>query len=370
MHKIKCLHLVEDFKIGGLERVVETIYNGLDRNCFEPYIWCIAGGGDLADQFIRDGKALRVLGFRSYHRPLNIFKLAFLIRRNNFQIVHTHAYFAGTMGRIAAFLAGTPVILNHVHTTYWDFKSRNIIIERMLSKVSDCIICCSDFVRKFVIAKECIPPAKTITIYNGVNDLYGEYGPSKDVKNNKKTVRLIVVASLVENKGHLSLLQAFGKLVQIRPDLELCVIGEGPLRDSLEQTATALGICQQVFFLGIRKDVLKLMAEADIAVLPSLYREGLNLSIIEAMSMAKPVVTTNVGGTRELIEDGVNGFLAQPGNVDELAEKLNLLAGNQELRLKMGAAGRRIFKEKFTASIMIREIESLYSFLLDNKVII
>jgi hypothetical protein len=132
MHKIKVLQLIEDFKIGGLERTVETIFDGLDKCRYAVSIWCIAAGGEIADKFIREGKDIRILNFKTYHNPLNIIRLSYLIRMNRFQIVHTHGYFTNTMGRISAFLARTPVIISHVHTTYWNFSKRNLWVERVL----------------------------------------------------------------------------------------------------------------------------------------------------------------------------------------------------------------------------------------------
>ena len=364
MTRIKVLHLVEDFKVGGLERVVETIYNGLDRSLYEPHIWCIAAGGDLADLFLREGKSLRILSLRTYHNPANILRLARFIRQGGFHIVHTHAYFAGTMGRIAALMAGTPIILHHVHTTYWDFKARNVLIERMLSTISARIICCSDFVRDFVVREEGISAGKAITIYNGVNDDPIGCGVSEERGHEKKCVRIAVVASLVENKGHAFLLTAFHGLTMLHPDLELWIVGDGPLRQSLERQTDALGIGNRVSFLGKRDDIPRLLACSDIVVLPSLYREGLSLSIIEAMSRARPVVATSVGGNKELVADGVNGFIAIPGDADDLEAKLRILISDEDSRKRMGLAGRRRYEERFSSAIMIRQIEALYHSLL------
>lgn len=255
MARFKVLHLVEDFKVGGLERVVETIYNGLDRSLYEPHIGCIASGGDLADFFLHEGRSLRILGLRTYHNPVNILRLAHFIRQGGFHIVHTHAYFAGTMGRIAALMAGTPIILHHVHTTYWDFKGRNILIERMLSTVTSRIICCSHFVRDFVVREEGISAGKAITIYNGVNDDPTVRGLPEERGHCEKSVRIAVVASLVENKGHAVLLNAFHHLTMLHPNLQLWIIGDGPLRQSLERQSDALDIGNRVLFLGQRDDV-------------------------------------------------------------------------------------------------------------------
>ena len=370
MTRIKVLHLVEDFKVGGRERIIETIYSGLDLSLYEPHIWCIVAGGDLADILLREGRSLRILGLRTYHNPANILRLARFIRRGGFHIVHTHAYFAGTMGRIAAFLAGTPIILHHVHTTDWDFQGRNVLIERMLSTVTARIICCSDFVRDFVVRKEGISPSRAITIYNGVNDDPTGCGVPEERGHGEKIVRIAVVASLVENKGHAVILTAFHRLALLHPNLELWIIGDGPLRQNLERQNNALGIGNRVSFLGQRDDVLRLLACSDIVVLASLYREGLSLSIIEAMSRARPVVATSIGGNKELVEDGVNGFIVIPADAADLEAKLRILIADGDLRKTMGLAGRKRFEERFSAAIMMDKISALYHSLLITRGIV
>jgi glycosyltransferase involved in cell wall biosynthesis len=364
MTRFKVLHLVEDFKVGGLERVVETIYNGLDRSLYEPHIGCIVAGGHLADLFLREGRSLSILGLRTYHNPANILRLARFIRQGGFHIVHTHAYFAGTMGRIAAFLAGAPIILNHVHTTYWDFKGRNVLIERMLSIVTARIICCSDFVRDFVVREEGISAGKAITIYNGVKDDPMACGLPEERGHGERFVRIAVVASLVENKGHAFLLTAFHRLTMLHPNLELWIVGDGPLRQSLERQTDALDIRNRVSFLGQRDDILRLLACSDIVVLPSLYREGLGLSIIEAMSQSKPIIASNIGGIPELIVDGMNGFIVIPADAADLEAKLRILIADAGLRKTMGIAGRRRYEERFSSTIMMRQIAALYHSLL------
>ena len=364
MARFKVLHLVEDFKVGGLERIVETICNDLDRSLYESHIGCLVAGGHLADLFLREGRSLSILGFRTYHNPANILRLARFIRQGGFHIVHTHGYFAGTMGRIAALMAGTPIILYHVHTTYWDFKGRNLFIERMLSTVTSRIICCSKFVRDFVVREEGISAEKVITIYNGVNNIPTGCGVPEEQGHGGKFVRIAIAATLVENKGHAFLLTAFHRLTMLHPNLELWIVGDGPLRQSLERQTDTLGIRNRVSFLGQRDDVPRLFACSDIVVLPSLYREGLSLSIIEAMCQARPVVVTSTGGNRELVEDGVNGFAVIPADAADLEAKLRILIADEGLRKTMGMAGRRRYEERFSSAIMMRQIEALYQSLL------
>ena len=124
--KVKILYLVENFEIGGLERVVETTYDNLDKKKFDPTIWCISSGGDLAEKFILDSKNLKILNIKNYHNPFNIIKLAYEMRKEKFEIAHSHGYFANTIGRMAAFIAKVPIIISHNHT-YGNLRKKNFI---------------------------------------------------------------------------------------------------------------------------------------------------------------------------------------------------------------------------------------------------
>ncbi len=366
-NKIKVLQLVEDFKIGGLERTVETIFDGLDKGRYAVSIWCIAAGGEIADKFIHEGKNIRILNLKTYHNPLNIFRLSYLIRTNRFQIVHTHGYFAGTMGRISAFLARTPVIISHVHTTDWNFSKRNLWVERVLSRITARIICCANVVEDFLISHEKLDPKKLVTIYNGVHCRKEEEISTKVFNSNRGTIRIITIASLVENKGHKYLLDALSKIVLHHSVIELSVVGDGPLKARLMDYAKSLGVYDHTKFSGLMDDVRTILKDSDILVLPSVEREGLSIALIEAMCQGKPVIGTNIGGIPEVIEDGVNGYLVPPRDSNALAEKLEILIKDKQERERMGVEGRKKFQERFDARIMISKIEELYKLLLMKK---
>jgi glycosyltransferase involved in cell wall biosynthesis len=363
MNPIKVLYLIEDFNIGGLERLVETIYNGLDRYKYDPHIWCLAEGGQLADKFALKNGKIRVLNLKSYHNLNNIIKLRYLIKKNDYKIIHTHGHFANTFGRISAFLANTPIIISHVHTTELNSKKRHKFIEKLLSMVTDKVICCSRAVRKFTIEHMHSNPARTITIYNGV------YLPKKsnDHSFNDK-INIVCVASLVSNKGHRYLFDAIKRL-QDSGDTNfiLNVVGGGPLKDELIEYSIRLGIDDKIIFWGIKKNVNDIMNCADICVLPTIEREGLGISLIEAMSHGKPVVGTKIGGIPEVIKDGVTGLLADPMNAKSLAKQLQKLIQDKKIRNMMGANGKKRFDRLFRAEIMLRNIESVYSKLLEKK---
>ena len=373
-HQKKILHLVEDLKVGGLERVLESIVLSLDKSKYDVHVWCLVEGGDIAEELKEKGMPVRIIGKRSYFNFGNVLLLAYLFRRENFHIIHTHGYFASTFGRLAAILAGVPVMITHVHSTYYEYGKRNLMIERFLSFFTDNIICVSKAVQRFVVEREGIRESRTSVIYNGISLPWNGL-PSKDRKAQRASegvssqdVVIIEVASLTANKGHHILLNACQQVYKKNPAIRLIIVGDGPLQSTIQEEAKQLGMESAVIFTGQRKNVYELLAMSDIFVLPSLIREGLSIAMIEAMAMSLPVIGSNVGGIPELIEDRVSGFLVQPGDIDQLASIIDSLATEQDLREGMGKQGRRVFEERFTLTRMIKQIEVLYDHLLKNKV--
>jgi hypothetical protein len=170
--RIKVIHLVEDLKVGGQERVIATIATGLDPEKFDVKIWCLARGGAVADWLRQAGISVRILNLSTYHRPLNTVRLAWRLRRARADIVHTHGYFAGTFGRLAAILACIRRVVAHVHTSDFSLSRRHILIEKILACFTRHIICVSRSVQDFVSNIEGIPMEKTCVIYNGAARLF------------------------------------------------------------------------------------------------------------------------------------------------------------------------------------------------------
>jgi glycosyltransferase involved in cell wall biosynthesis len=372
--KKKILHIVEDLKVGGLEKVLASIVLSLDKNSYDVQVWCLSVGGDVADELTEKGITVRILGKESYNNPWQVLTLACLFRRERFHIIHTHGYFAGTFGRLAAILANVPVIITHVHSTYYEYSRRNLMIERILSVFTDCIVCISRSVQKFVVENENIRVERTRIIYNAIE--FQSNGLSIEDKGEKRTslgispqdVVVIIVASLTSNKGHHVLLKAFDKVHRKNPFLKLIIVGEGPLRMELQEEASASRIESDVIFTGLRKDVPELLGISDIFVLPSISREGLGIALIEAMAMSLPVIGSDIGGIPEVIENHVNGFLVPPGNADRLTHAIETLVSDPDLRKRMGRQGRKIYEQKFTLPKMIQQIEDLYDQLLAEKI--
>jgi glycosyltransferase involved in cell wall biosynthesis len=373
MGKKKVLHIVEDLKIGGLERVIASITLGLDRTRYKVEVWCLVRGGGIAEELTSKGVGVRVLHMDSYYNPWKVIILSRIIRESGIQIVHTHGYFASTFGRLAGVIARVPIIISHVHSSYSGYKRRNILMERFLSYYTDKIVCVSRSVQRFVVDAEKIAEGKTRVIYNGCSlsgagkVTVGAEGDGVLRDIGKQDLVMIVVASLTPNKGHNVLLNALKIVSQRIPRAKLLIAGDGPLRVQLKESAYKLGIGDKVIFAGQRKDVAKLLQVADVFILPSVQREGLGVALIEAMAEGLPVIGSRLGGIPEVIEDNVNGFLVPPGDSNELARRMMTLLEDQSMRDKMGKMGRKIYEKRFMAAKMIHNVESLYDELMMKR---
>jgi len=174
------------------------------------------------------------------------------------------------------------------------------------------------------------------------------------------------VSKLWEGKGHETLLEAFDRLRRVHPASRLVLAGDGPLRRPLEAAARALGLGDGVRFLGHRDDVPALTAQLDAATLCSAY-EGMGRVVVEAMAAGVPVVASRVGGIRELVREGRNGFLVPPGDPAALAERLGRLAADADLRRRVAAEARRSVDARFDEETMAAGIAGLYRAVLAEK---
>jgi len=368
---VKVVHLVEDMKVGGAERVIASIARGLDPGRYAPEVWCLARGGAVADELAAEGRRVRVLDIATYRNPANFLRLARLLSREGVALLHAHGYYGGVLGRVAGRLAGLKAVLYHVHSTHWCLDRRHKLIERALSRWTDRIVCCSEAVRRFVVEEERVAAAKALVVHNGVDvaafDASGRRAAARmELGISPDAFVAGVLGRLAEVKGHRFLVEAAGSLAADLPGLRLLFVGDGPLRGDLAGQAEALGIRDRVIFAGERPDVPRFLAAMDALLLPSMS-EGLSVALIEGMASGLPAIGTDVGGNPELIADGESGILCKPADPASLAAALRRLVLDEGLRRAMGEAGRRIARERFSLAGMMGKIEALYAEILESK---
>jgi len=280
-----------------------------------------------------------------------------LIRRLQPDLIHTHTFKAGFLGRLAGSLRGVPSI----HTVHsWLFGTPALPrlwrilgapCERLAAYRCQRLITVSEAGARLAHMHRIAPPAKIVTIHNGIPDCSERANLGHD-----HPLVITMVARFTEAKDHDVLLRAFAG---VPPGPRLRLIGNGPLRESSEKLARQLGIQDRVEFLGDREDVASLLAASDVSVLATKF-EMFSLSILEAMRAGLPVIASDVGGNCEAIVDGETGFLVPCGSATALTEALGQVLDNPDLRLRLGRAARLRFTEFFEFAHQERITRNLY----------
>jgi glycosyltransferase involved in cell wall biosynthesis len=226
----------------------------------------------------------------------------------------------------------------------------------------------SDAIRNYIIRKARIDSQKIVTIHNGIGLSETKVSPieRKEFGLSPGVAIVGVVGRLAKEKGYPYLLNAARVVIKKYPEVHFLIVGDGPQREELVKLASNLGLNDHITFTGYRRDVLSVLALFDIFALATLW-EGLPVVILEAMVMAKPVVTTDVMGNPEVVINGVTGFLVPPRDPEILAERILELLKDENLRKRMGGAGRKRIEEEFTIKRTISETERLYEELLVKK---
>lgn len=316
---------------------------------------------------------------------ITLIKLYALMKKERPDIVHTHTAKAGTLGRIAAYLAGVPIILHtfhgHIFHGYFNpYISRMfLLLERALGKITDKIIVISnqqfyEICKIYKIANE----GKFEIIPLGLElDKFLEPKPDKDRLEYRKklgittdTILVGVIGRLVPIKNHRMFLQAAKSVLsksQILPiKVKFLIVGDGELRTQLEDYAKQLEITNDVIFTGWQNCMDTVYDSLDIIALTSV-NEGTPLTLIEAMAAGKPVIATNVGGVQDIVIDGYNGVLVPPNEPEIFADRLLELLQDMEMRNKFARTGRNFVKEKFHYRRLVSDMEKLYEGLLAKK---
>ena len=370
--KINVIHLVEELTIGGLEKILTTIALNLDKKKYNVSVWCLKKGGFFASKLAKEGIDVKILHISTSRNPLSIYKLYKLLKSHKFDIIHTHAYSAGTIGRISAFLAGIPVIISHNQNVYDYYNRYYHFVEWLLSHITDGIICVSDIVKKFTNETQRINANKLITIHNGIDSVCSV--DEKDTSGLKKELGIPInysvmgtIAQFSEKKGLGYLIKSASILLEHRKDINFLLVGKGALKEELKILCVNLKVEKNVIFAGERSDIPEILSLIDIFVLPSI-REGLPLAVLEAMDCGKAIIATNVGGIPEVIKDGVSGILVSPKDPEALHSAMNELLDDRGKMEKMGYEGKKICGKNFSSKAMVDRVEELYDKLVNEKI--
>lgn len=290
-------------------------------------------------------------------------------------IVHTHTAKAGALGRLAARLAlgARPIVVHtyhgHVLSGYFPPAKQCAyrLLERGLARTTDQLIGVSQATVDELVALRVAPASRFAAIPIGLDlDPFLAAGPADGAEFRRELgvgpdeVLAVFVGRLVPIKRVDVLLGALTAAGRAGARLRLAIVGDGPLRAELEARSRTLGVDAE--FCGFRTDLPRIAAAADVAVLSS-DNEGTPVALIEAAAAACPAVSTHVGGVADIVRPDT-GILVAPGDALALGRGLATLAGDRDLRQRMGAAARRHVAPRFGAERLVRDIDALYASLL------
>jgi glycosyltransferase involved in cell wall biosynthesis len=374
--------------MGGPALHVAYLTAGLAERGYETTL--VAGRlapGEDSMAFVADELGIEVERIDELHREISpvrdalaIARLARLIRRVRPHILHTHTAKAGAVGRLAALIAGDarpPIVVHtfhgHVLRGYFDplrtagFRA----LERWLARSSTALVAVSPQVRDDLVALGVAPRERFAVVRLGI-ELEKRVAAEQDGRGESRRIlgigpdRFAIgwIGRMTGVKRTQDVLRAFRCLRDRGVDACLCMIGDGPDRPAVERYAHELGIMRDTLFLGYQEDVAPFYAAFDAMILPSI-NEGTPVSAIEALAAGRPVVATRVGGVPDVVREGEDGFLVDPGDVDALADRLARLAADPALCERFGAAGRARVVPRYSVERLVDDVDLLYRSLLE-----
>jgi glycosyltransferase involved in cell wall biosynthesis len=358
---------MEAMRMGGAETVVLEHVRHADPS-YDVAVCSLNGWGEALEQARDRGARVFDLGDRRavpFMRPvLRLIRLARLMRRERIDVVNAHNPTGALYGVLAARLAGVPVIVRTEHSVHDATRHSRVylMLEPLLTAWSRQVVCVSEVVRESHRRRLPRYGDRFVTVRNGISDAAprrsrSEVRASLTLQDDAPV--LLTVGSLTPHKAQHVLLEAFAALSRRRNRARLLVAGDGPLRGALEERAARLGLRGSVQFLGARDDIPELLAAADALALSS-TREGLPISILEAMRAGRAVVATDAGGVREVVADGATGFVVPTEDPWTLASALEALVSDPEKTRAMGAEAHERWEREFAGERMVRETEQVY----------
>ncbi len=371
---ITVLFLETSLGVGGSETIWNQLIRNIDRKRFNPILCCLYSSKEL-------GEKLNNQGFVVYDNlskgrwDLSVyFKLNKILKINNVDILYViNQPLTQFWASICRKSSNVPILISSIHSMGMiDRRKRRIWVNKLTFSSVDCVTALSKTHKEYLSKKEGISPNKIEIIPNGI-----------DIENYKRTPNPLIkeklgipatspvvgiVAMLRPEKAHDIFIKAAKIVLGKTPKSHFLIIGDGSEREKLEGLTKTLGIDKKVHFLGVRHDIAQLIGVMDVAVLCSYpVVETLSISVLEYMASSKPVVATRVGSLSELVVDGVNGFLVNPGDTGSLATKIENLIKNKKLANQLGKNGLEKVVKCYTIERMVKGYELLFERYMSRK---
>ena len=375
MRPLPILHIVPKLSTwGGVGNQLLLLLKNYARDEFLPIVCSLRDKGVVGEEIEDLGIEVICLN-RDFKRGFYwtvVKELRTLMKQRNIQIVRTHEYRANLHGRLAALLAKVPCIVGSVHNVYnaRDKKLNRRILNRYLGIFTDRVVAVSEEVKKEIVRYDSVPENKVAVIYNGVDRKRFVDIDAQSIRSEfhipKSTPIIGTVGRFFPQKGQKYLLEAVAKVRNKFPHIAVFVIGDGSLKEELQDHTKKLNIEQNIIFTGVRRDIPALLAAMDIFIFPSLW-EGFGNALVEAMAAGKPIIATDIPSVREILDSGKSGIVVPPANSEAIARSLDLLLSDRALAENLGNAARERALSSFTIDSTVRGYSSLYRSILEQK---
>ena len=368
---IKIAYIIDtiDSPTAGTEKQLLLLLKNLNRKKVKPYLCVLESSKWLKTEF--NLCPVYVLGIKSFKYPnsyYRIWKFANFLRKQGIDIVQTHFRDSNIAGILAGRMAGVKVISTRRNQGYW-LNRRELMMQKFLNRWVAVFIANSYSTKNWAAELEDIPEDRIQVVYNGIDlDPYLKLSPETRARYRRileipeSSPAIGIVANLRPVKGIDIFLRAAQLVKEEVPEAKFVIVGDGTEKNNLMRLSEELGLNGSVKFLGKREDVIPILSTLDVGVLSS-HSESFSNSVLEYLAVGLPVVCTDVGGCREAVEDGVNGFVVHGEDFITMAKRIVEII-KKGLVSTMGASSRHRAQELFILSRMIDAYMRIYSRLI------
>jgi glycosyltransferase involved in cell wall biosynthesis len=356
--------------LGGSERQMTEVAKSLDRSRFEPHVGCFRPEGLRGRELKAAGVPIAHFPVHSYLSPAALWgawQLARYIRRHKIRLVHTYDYPLTVFAVPLAHFFTSAIVLSSTRAHRELIPPNYHKLVRLSDRLADAIVVNCEFLKSHLEQDEHVPASRIELCYNGIDleEFRARDGPRPDALPPNALV-IGVVCALRPEKGLPILLQAFAAIRDSGSGLKLAIVGSGPMRESLETEARALGIRDDCVFAPATDRVAEWLRAIDIFVLPSLS-EALSNALMEAMACGCCAVASNVGGNPELVRNHETGLLFERGDAAGLAASLRSLVQDEPLRKRLAIAGEQMVHERFSTRASAQRMGEIYAKYLERR---
>jgi glycosyltransferase involved in cell wall biosynthesis len=370
VEQIAVSFVASTFTVGGSERVLSHLITRLPRDRFHVKLYFLRDAGKLGRMLFSDG--VEGVQHLQHHRfdPSVAVRLYRYLRKDTpdilFLLDHHNAML---WGRIAGMMARVPHTVVASHATGLFGGRRNFrVTDRWLMEFTARVVALSRAHARYLAGTEGVAPGKITVIENGIPVEEYAGGDSEDPLFVRREIgvdpddRIItMIAALRPEKAHEVFLRAARLLVVSHSGVKFLIVGDGSRREELEAMASDLGLDDVVRFLGVRRDVARILHISDVLALPSHpVVETLPMTVLEAMAAGVPVVATRVGSVPDLIENGRTGLLIDPGDPDALARAMGALIDAPERARTMADEAKRLVVDRYSVETMVGNYAALF----------